>query len=77
MESREVSARLILKDQLKNLKKVLPKACTFLSAITLSNGQLAVRAIVKGEEHVFATPPEIYYDSAGLRRLQDLIVKYC
>jgi hypothetical protein len=77
MNSTEISARSVLKEQLKSLKKVLPKACTFLSAITLSDGQLAVRAVIKGKERIFATPPEIYYDSAGLRRLESLIIKYC
>ena len=77
MNSTETTAKSLLTEQLKSLKKVLPKACTFLSPIKLSSGEMAVRSIIKGEEHIFATPPEIYYDSAGLRRLEGLIVNYC
>lgn len=66
----------ILGKYMSSMKKMLPRACTFLSLMTRYN-ELVVRAIVNKKEHLFSIPQNLEMTEADLKRLHKLIKSKC
>ena len=64
-------------NQLKVLKKTLPKSCTYLSSVKTFDGEFRVKAIVNGNEYLFTTPTDLIFKDADLRELARAISEKC
>lgn len=62
--------------RLKNLKRMLPSACTFLGVVKLTSGEYKVRAIVK-DEYRYSIPQDFNLTNEHYDRLFNLIKKRC
>jgi hypothetical protein len=67
----------IFRQTLKELKKDLPSACTFLAPYLDTNGELFAKAIVNKNEHYFSLPYDLEFSKADVDRLKNLILEKC
>ena len=62
---------------IKNIKKSLPSACTFLSPYKTSKGEYYVRAIVGGNNFYYTVPEDFVFTQADIDRLVFSIKEKC
>ncbi len=68
-------AKVVFRRNLTALKKVLPKACTYLSPYKTSNGDFVIKAIVNGNDYYFSTPENLVFTKADISELQRAILE--
>ena len=73
----KVALQALFANQLKTLKKTLPKSCTYLSALKTVDGEFRVKAIVNGKEYLYTTPQDLIFKEADLRELARAISEKC
>lgn len=71
---RGMDARASYALAIKNLKKELPKACTFLSPFTNRKGQNMLKYIVNGETHYSSIPANFTFTKADFDELRSAII---
>jgi hypothetical protein len=67
----------IFRQTLKELKKGLPKSCTFLSPYLDSNSELFAKAVVNKQDYYFSLPDNLEFSKADVERLENLILEKC
>ena len=65
---------VIFSYQLKTLKKRLPSGCTFLSTLRKKNGEIQIKAVVKGEDYLFSVPQDLNLNAADIQELERSIL---
>lgn len=73
----KIALQALFANQLKVLKKTLPKSCTYLSPLKTSDGEFRVKAIVNGKEYLYTTPRDLIFKEADLRELARAISEKC
>lgn len=77
MANTNKQAKIILDYQLKSLKSMLPKSCTFLATITDKNGNVRVEAVIKKKRYDISIPEDMRLNKAHLERIQLEILSKC
>lgn len=72
----------LFNSQIRTLKSELPSACTFLSLVTKSTGELCLRAMIKNAEgrkdsYIYSVPQDLLMTTADLDRIKNLITQKC
>jgi len=73
-EKQGIDPRYIYALTLRELKKSLPKECTFLAPFTNRKGQNMVKYIVKGQDYYSSIPPNFIFKKADFDELRDNIL---
>jgi len=68
---------MIFADIVKDIKKHLPKTCTFLSPLKTTKGLLQVRAVIKNTEYRFTTPADLKFTNADVKKLRSSLLEKC
>lgn len=62
---------------LKEIKKSLPKSCTFLSLYRRKEGDICIRSVVKKVEYYYTVPQDFILTEASFERIHSLIREVC
>jgi hypothetical protein len=62
---------------LKIIKSEVPRACSFLSLMKKTDGELRIRAVINGEIYQFSVPQDLQMTEADLERVKNLIIEKC
>lgn len=68
---------LVFADIVRDIKKKLPKTCSFLSPLKTTKGILQVRAVIGNNEYRFTVPAALNFTDADIRKLQSSLLEKC
>lgn len=79
MEKVDSRVAVIFREQIKSLKQMLPKECTFLAPkrYTDSEGKTTYELLTKisGEEYTISIPQDLSLNGQDISRIQDTILQ--
>jgi hypothetical protein len=78
----DVDPRVFFRLAIIDVKKSLPKTCTFLAPYKTRKGEYYVKAIVKRKgkdvvEKFYSVPPNFVYTTADKERLKEQVLLHC
>lgn len=73
----QIDNRLLFGMMIKDLKKSLPSACTFLAPFMTSVGEHRVLAKINGDEYQYTVPQDLSFTSADIEELRNVIIEVC
>lgn len=73
----QIDNRLLFGMMIKDLKKSLPKACTFLAPFMTNVGEHRVLAKINGDEYQYTVPQDLSFTSADIEELRKVILDVC
>lgn len=69
--------KMILRDILKDVKKRLPSACTFLTSIKRASGEIHIRAIINKDTYTLRTPDNLNFTDAHIKEVYSSLLEKC
>jgi len=72
-----IDNRLLFGIMVKELRKSLPSACTFLSPLKTSEGEHRVKAVINGTEYQYTVPQDLTFTAADIDELRSVITEAC